>query len=301
VFGFVIYDNLKKKEPKPPKEKAAKANKSKVKKAKANKAKANKAKKSKADKSKADKLIADETKVDRSKADEPITDESKAERTVSDRTDDSVIRSENRSDAVMKSSITEKVNTITKNEIYGNTNDKVSRPEMEPDIDKGKETFFVKMWNRIRSMISKIKMFFESLKDKVQHIFINIISFKNKWDLIVNFLRDEMNKEGIHLTFASLKKLLKHVLPSKVESKLVFGTGDPCSTGQALGAMSILYSFYGDKIRITPDFERNRLEGQHYIRGRIRLVTILIIVVKLIFDKKFKQLKNNFIILKEAL
>ncbi len=163
------------------------------------------------------------------------------------------------------------------------------------------KSFFQKLKERIRRIRDKIVSTISEWKAKILRIFATISSFRNKLDLILNFLRDELNKEGMHLTFSSLKRLLKHVLPTKLKSKLIFGTGDPCSTGQALGAMSILYSFYGDKIQITPDFERNILEGEHFARGRIRLVTILIIVVKLILDKKFKQLKNNFMILKEAL
>jgi hypothetical protein len=65
--------------------------------------------------------------------------------------------------------------------------------------------------------------------------------------------------------------------------------------------MGILYGFYGDRVVIIPDFENKVFEGKHYARGRIRLITLLIIVIKLISDKRFKRLKSNFLILKEAL
>ena len=170
-----------------------------------------------------------------------------------------------------------------------------------PSSEKERKSVFQKLKERVKDIRIRIATFIREMKEKISRILTTISSYRNKLDLILCFLRDEINKQGMHITFSSLKRLLKHILPTKLRSKLIFGTGDPCSTGQALGVMSILYSFYGDRIRITPDFERSILEGQHFAKGRIRLVTVLIIVVKLIFDKKFKQLKNNFIILKEAL
>jgi hypothetical protein len=166
---------------------------------------------------------------------------------------------------------------------------------------ENRKSFFKKVLERIHGIRDKTITAFKEWKVKLSRIFSTIATFKFKFDLILSFLRDEMNKDGMRVTFTSLKRMVKHILPTTLRSKLIFGTGDPCSTGQALGAMSILYSFYGDKIQITPDFFKNRLEGNHFAKGRIRLGTILIIVVKLMFDRKFKQLKNNFMILKEAL
>lgn len=155
--------------------------------------------------------------------------------------------------------------------------------------------------DKITNIINKIKSFRENATERIRSILTSAAGVKQKISLVLDFIRDEYNRQGFQITYTSLKKLLKHILPKKLKSRIVFGTGDPCSTGQALGAMSILYSFYGDKIRIVPDFENKRFEGKHYARGRIRLVTILIIVIKLILDKRFKLLSKNFQILKEAL
>jgi hypothetical protein len=168
-------------------------------------------------------------------------------------------------------------------------------------ISENKENFFQKLINRINRRKEKVIAFFHNLKNKIVKWFENILDLKKKVGLITDFLKNELNKDGFKLTFGSLKKLLKHILPTKLRSRLVFGTGDPCSTGQALGVMSFFYSVYGDKVQIIPDFENKILEGKHYARGRIRLVTLLIIVIKLILDKRFKRLKNNFQILKEEL
>ncbi len=164
-----------------------------------------------------------------------------------------------------------------------------------------KISIFQKIINKINSIKEKVLAFFREIKQKILKWLETVTKLKNKLDLVLDFTRNEINKEGFRITYASLKRLLKHMLPTKLKSRVYFGTGDPCSTGQALAVLGFLYSIYGDKVVIIPDFENKRLEGEHIASGRIRLITILIIVIKLILNKRFKQLKNNFQILKEAL
>lgn len=158
-----------------------------------------------------------------------------------------------------------------------------------------------RFFHKVRSIKEKVIEFFKGLLSKIKLWAESASNLKRKIGLILDFIKDEINQEAFKLTFASLIKLLKHILPTKLKSKIIFGTGDPCSTGQALGVFGILYSIYGDKLQIIPDFENRRLEGKHYARGRIRLITLLIIVVKLILDKRFKYLRKNMKLLKEAL
>ncbi len=155
--------------------------------------------------------------------------------------------------------------------------------------------------NKIKSRKDRVIAACQRIKSKITGWLETASNMKRRLNLISAFIKDEVNRGGFKVTYAGLRRLLKHILPTKLRSSIVFGTGDPCSTGQALGAMSVLYSFYGDKLRIIPDFENKRFEGRHYARGRIRLATILIIVVKLISDKHFSGLRKNLIILKEAL
>jgi hypothetical protein len=171
----------------------------------------------------------------------------------------------------------------------------------EEELRKEKESVFQRIYHKIIRLKEKIIALFQRIKSKIIKWFDTAVNIKQKVSLISDFVKDEYNKEGFSITFESLKKLLKHMMPTKLESRIVFGTGDPCTTGQALGFLGTLYSFYGAKVQIIPDFENKILEGKHYAKGRIRLITVLIIVVKLLLDKRFKQLKSNFDILKEAL
>ncbi|TAH75117.1 MAG: DUF2953 domain-containing protein [Anaerolineaceae bacterium] len=161
-----------------------------------------------------------------------------------------------------------------------------------------KESVFTKGYKKIKI---KIINFFIKFKNKIINLIERFLSIKNKFNLIIDFINNDINKKGFRYTYDSLRKLIKHILPRRLKSRLIFGTGDPCTTGQALGIFGILYSFYGDSLQITPDFENKVFKGSHYARGRIRIWTLLIIVVKLLLDKRFKDLRMNYQLLKEAL
>jgi hypothetical protein len=170
------------------------------------------------------------------------------------------------------------------------------------DINKEKnKSIFKKAAEVLRRFFDKIKAFFTGIRDKIMQLVTKTADIKTKLKLIKDFLQDGANREGFSLTYSKIKSLLKHILPCKLKSTIRFGTGDPCSTGQALGVISILYSFYGNNISITPDFENKVFEGKHYARGRISLMIIIVIVYRLLKDERFKRLKSNFLLLKEAL
>ena len=84
--------------------------------------------------------------------------------------------------------------------------------------------------------------------------------------------------------FASLKK------KKDGYTKLVhiYGADDPATTGERLGYMSLLFPLYYDNIDITPDFSEARLEGDLFMKGRIRLGTIGWSALKVIWNKNVK-------------
>lgn len=183
---------------------------------------------------------------------------------------------------------------------YDNASNSFKASSASTDKHK-KKTIFTKAADLIRRLFAGVKAFFAGIRDKIIQLAAKASDLRAKLKLITDFLHDSANREGFSLTYSKVKSLLKHILPYKLKSTVRFGTGDPCTTGQALGAISILYSFYGDKISVTPDFENKLFEGKHYARGRIRAITILIIAFKLLRDERFKRLKTNFLLLKEAL
>ena len=108
------------------------------------------------------------------------------------------------------------------------------------------------------------------------------------------FLEDELHRTAIGKGWDTIKQILCHVLPGKIKGHVEFGTGDPESTGKALGVLGILYAMYGKGVTVIPDFYEKRLIAELTFKGRIRLGTLLFKGLRLIRDKQVKRFYKNF-------
>ena len=75
-------------------------------------------------------------------------------------------------------------------------------------------------------------------------------------------------------------KLLKRWKPKVIKGTVRFGFEDPCHTGQALAAFSIIYPFIGEFLSIEPNFERRILKGDIKVRGGFRMVPLVLFPVE---------------------
>ncbi|WP_281532724.1 DUF2953 domain-containing protein [Anaerocolumna aminovalerica] len=175
------------------------------------------------------------------------------------------------------------------------------------DFHKDSETY-KGLFGKIKSFLQKIlkipKKIIElitKIKNSIKKLYFIITEILEKWHKIKAFLKNEVNKKGIKNTFRSIKKIFNHIRPRKLKIDVEFGTGDPCSTGQLLGGLAVFYGYYGEAAHIVPNFETAILEGTIFCKGRIRLFTLLIICIKLIFNREFRKLIENFNAFKEEL
>lgn len=104
------------------------------------------------------------------------------------------------------------------------------------------------------------------------------------------FLRNEENKKTIKLLWKSGKKLLKHVLPQKAKGRVVFGFDDPYITGQILSAAGVFYPVYARQLEICPMFDQSVFEAEGELKGRIRIGTVLFILLRVYCNKNFRVL-----------
>ena len=95
-------------------------------------------------------------------------------------------------------------------------------------------------------------------------------------------------KPAVTILFGQLWYLLKKIKPSKIEGNVIFGTGDPATTGQIIGAIAAVYGFFPEKLQVIPDFEEKRYEGNIRAKGKLRFIHLIIIAVKLIADRNFR-------------
>lgn len=91
---------------------------------------------------------------------------------------------------------------------------------------------------------------------------------------------DRESVEWIRLLAVNAGRLLKHICPRRIKGWVHFGTSDPALTGELLGGLSILFAMCGQGVRVIPDFEREVLEGELEIKGHLRGIVLLILIIK---------------------
>lgn len=92
----------------------------------------------------------------------------------------------------------------------------------------------------------------------------------------LSFFRHERTKRAFRRLRQALSRILKELLPRSMDGCLRFGFDDPFTTGQICAAAALLLPLYRDRLTIQPIFDRTVLDGELSLKGRIRLIVLLI-------------------------
>jgi len=118
-------------------------------------------------------------------------------------------------------------------------------------------------------------------EEKTGNVFSNLKSFseEHNLDYVIHFLIDQ------------LVYLLNELAPRKVKLILDFGFTNPAYTGWTIAGLSMVSWIYNDGVNITPYFntDENVAKGSTRLKGRIRLVVLVIILLRVFFDKEVKR------------
>ena len=144
------------------------------------------------------------------------------------------------------------------------------------------------------SIISKIKQIAENIKAKWKAFKDRFKSLNIKKDAIIRFLNADGTLCGAGYLLTQGKRLLKMIFPKKIEGWLRFGTGDVYTEGQYLSYLCLLYPLYGRKFEIWPEWDGEVFETDAAFSGRITMFIVLLVALKVLFNKKVKLLRNNY-------
>ena len=143
----------------------------------------------------------------------------------------------------------------------------VGNQKKKKKAKKAKKNATKKEQNASGEAGEKKKFSFAELEEKIAKL-------SEKKDLIMAFLQEETTKLTVAGTFRTIKKVILHILPVSIRGNIIYGNGDPASTGKAFAVLGILYAKYGESLNVLADFEEKRLEADVQIKGRIRLGTM---------------------------
>lgn len=111
---------------------------------------------------------------------------------------------------------------------------------------------------------------------------------------VKDFWHSENTRQMVCIFRDNVLHLWRKLKPGTVKGQVWFGTGNPCSTGQVLGACAMLFAYYGNGITVTPDFERRVLEGKLMLKGHLSLITAVVVLVKVFFSRQWKTFRREW-------
>ncbi len=151
-----------------------------------------------------------------------------------------------------------------------------------------------------RGFFGKLKEYFGKIFDILLHFREKIEAAKNKIltmktnaDKYYALIESDHNRETLKKALSQMVIALRAIRPRKWVGQAKIGFEDPSTTGMILVFLSFLYPWIGPHMKIEPVYEQAVIEGDTMIRGRIFLITLLVVGFKLYFNKDLKKLLKS--------
>ena len=169
----------------------------------------------------------------------------------------------------------------------------------DQEVTREKKSLF----GKIRQIFTKIRQIIERIEELFENIQYTIRKFCDKIKAVsdnIQYYREVLDsvpfRQSVALCTRELGWVLKKLKPDKFEADFIVGMEDPATTGEILAIYGMLYPLIGQHVRVVGDFDcgKTHIEGQLYIRGRIRAITLIRTAVRIYFNKDIKKLIKMF-------
>lgn len=149
-----------------------------------------------------------------------------------------------------------------------------------------KESILEKVKKKILAVFGKIKYTFKKIYDKIKEG----IDLKDK---VIAFIEDASHRAALTRIKKELVWLKRFFKVTKGNINLRFGFEDPSVTGKILAVLGMIYPFVGGNMNVEPEFEEQCLEGNLYLKGRLRMIHLLMLVIKLLLDEHVRKIYQD--------
>ncbi|MCD8155336.1 MAG: DUF2953 domain-containing protein [Clostridiales bacterium] len=143
-----------------------------------------------------------------------------------------------------------------------------------------------KLWNLI--------LWIFSIPEKISHVLESISSRLKNIGNTVSWWKDFITHPGtrafLSLLWDSLKGLVRHISPTKVQGNITFGSDDPSVTGTVLAVLGMSWPLHRNCVAVTPVFdEGDVLEGEIHLKGRIYGVVLVKTALAVLINKNTRN------------
>ena len=147
-------------------------------------------------------------------------------------------------------------------------------------------------FEKIISFFTRIKEAVWSLKIKIQAVREKQIDLQEQGRKWITVLKRDRTKNALSKCKDILIKMLKNILPRKWSAYVHFGMDDPATTAQILGYYWMFIGILANHVTCLPDFENKVMEGELKAKGHIRMITFVLIGLKVLFDPDLIYLRK---------
>lgn len=154
--------------------------------------------------------------------------------------------------------------------------------DRESGQSAGKDGLLGRAARRLTSFGQNLKKKISQLRDQVRQGW----EWKEK---IISLWQDEANRRSLRLIRRQMLRIGTHLLPQKGCARVEFGFSDPYTTGEVLKYASLLYPLYAERVDLYPAFDREVMDVEGRLSGRIRLGVLLWHGGRLLLDANIRK------------
>ena len=147
-------------------------------------------------------------------------------------------------------------------------------------------------FDRCRQIVEKIKGLFQNIRYTIRRICDKIKSVSDNIQYYREVMESEPFQASLSLCKGQLMRIFGMLKPDRFEAEALIDMADPAVTGEILAVYGMLYPLIGQHVRLTGSFacERTKIEGRLYLRGKVRVFTLIRAAVRVYFDRDIRKL-----------
>lgn len=155
---------------------------------------------------------------------------------------------------------------------------------LEPQ-EPGKEKENTSKWSRMIQELCNKDLTIDSVYDKIEN---KIDAYNRTTDLFSGPLMTHFWS----VMKAEIRRVLKHILP-RIKGYVEFGMEDPATTGYLLGFLATLTGIKPKNLHIYGNFDKQMLDADINCKGRIRLIVLLFVFLRVYFAGHLKEVMKQ--------
>lgn len=156
-------------------------------------------------------------------------------------------------------------------------------PEEKQSVHSSVLNRLRRMFHRMKKSVANIQYTITSLCDKIKNILHNIQYYKE-------MIESETFRQALSLCRNELGTILYHIKPRKFKADWIIGTGDPLLNSELQAVYGIFFPAVSRHLSIVFDYDARHIEGELFVKGRIRAITLVRAAVKLYFNKDLRKI-----------